>query len=233
MSEITGSEPMRTGRCERQTGETRVAAAVALPAGSGTGPTAPAAPPESGLEGALPAPGEPPRIDVPDGFFAHMLDALAVHGRLGLAVFARGDTEVDLHHTVEDVGIALGEALAAALGERRGVRRFATAYAPLDEALVRAVVDLSGRGFFAYRAEGEVDRLWATRGFPVTLAADFFGALADRSRTTLHLDLLAGRSGHHVVEAAFKAVALALRQAVTPAAAGSEAVPSTKGTLDR
>jgi imidazoleglycerol-phosphate dehydratase len=198
----------RRGEFERETGETRVRVAVAL--GSG----------------------EPPRIAVPDGFLGHMLTALGVHGRLGLEVTAEGDVEVDLHHTVEDVGIALGEAVARALGERRGIVRFAHAYAPLDEALARAVVDLSGRGFFGYRAAAEVERLWATRAFPVTLVADFFQAVADRGRLTLHLDLFSGRNGHHVVEAAFKAAALALRAAVAPAE-WSDQVPSTKGTLSR
>jgi len=198
----------RRGSFERQTRETQVRVAVAL--GSG----------------------EAPRVAVPDGFFGHMLTALGTHGLLGLAVEAAGDVEIDLHHTVEDVGIALGEALARALGDRRGIARFAHAYAPLDEALARAVVDLSGRGVFAYRAPAEVDRLWATQQFPVTLVADFFQAVADRGRLTLHLDLLAARNGHHAAEAAFKAVALALRAAVRVTVAGEDAaVPSTKGTL--
>ena len=205
----------RRGSFERETKETRVRAAVAL--GSA----------------------EPPRIAVPDGFFGHMLTALGVHGRLGLEVEAAGDVEVDLHHTVEDVGIAFGDALAEALGERRGVTRFAHAYAPLDEALARAVVDLSGRGFFAWEAPPEVAGLWATSAFPVTLVADFFQAVADRGRLTLHLHLLSARNGHHAAEAAFKAVALALRQAAAPrppaagGAAPEGAVPSTKGTLNR
>ncbi|HVT15544.1 MAG TPA: aminotransferase class I/II-fold pyridoxal phosphate-dependent enzyme [Thermoanaerobaculia bacterium] len=170
------------------------------------------------------------RIDVPDGFFAHMLEALAVHGGFGLEITASGDTHVDLHHTVEDVGIAFGEALAAALGERRGIVRFGTAYAPLDEALARAVVDLSGRGFFAYAAPPAVAAGWVTVDFPLSLVADFFQAVADRGRLTLHLEVLAARNGHHAAEAAFKAVALALRQAVALRAGAAE-VPSTKGTL--
>lgn len=178
------------------------------------------------------------RIEVPDGFFAHMLDALSTHGGLGLVVSAEGDTEVDLHHTVEDVGIALGDALREALGERRGVVRFAHAYAPLDEALARAVIDLSGRGFFAWRPPVELEQVWVTRDFPLSLVADFFQAFADRGRLTLHLDLLHARNGHHAAEASFKAVALALRQAValrvgTSAGVTSAEVPSTKGTLSR
>lgn len=159
-----------------------------------------------------------------------MLQALATHGGMGFDLEAAGDTHVDLHHTVEDVGIAFGEALAAALGERRGVVRFAHAYAPLDEALARAVVDLSGRGTFAYTAPRDVAAGWVTADFPLTLVADFFQAVADRGRLTLHLDILSARNGHHAAEAAFKAVALALRQAVA-LRGGTGEVPSTKGTL--
>lgn len=169
-------------------------------------------------------------FDVPNGFFGHMLDALAKHGGLGLRIVARGDTEVDLHHTVEDVGLVLGEALAEALGERRGIARFAHAYAPLDEALARAVVDLSGRGHFAWDCPPEIASSWVTQEFPLTLVADFFQALADRARLTLHLTILAGRNPHHVAEAAFKASALALRGAATIVGEGRD-VPSTKGTL--
>ncbi len=176
-------------------------------------------------------------LQVPNGFFGHMLDALATHGGLGLDISAAGDVHVDLHHTVEDVGIALGDALRQALGERRGVVRFAHAYAPLDEALARAVVDLSGRGFFAYQVPAEIEHSWVTGEFPLTLIADFFHAFADRGRFTLHLDVLTARNAHHAAEAAFKAVALALRQAVALRVntAGGEVtaaeVPSTKGTL--
>ena len=170
------------------------------------------------------------RIDVPSGFFGHMLDALATHGGLGLEVEASGDTHVDHHHTVEDVGIVLGEALLEALGERRGIVRFAHAYAPLDEALARAVVDISGRGYFVYRLPPELEQVFVTADCPVQLIIDFFQALADRGRFTLHLEVLAARNAHHAAEAAFKAVALALRQAVS-LRQGVDAVPSTKGTL--
>ena len=173
--------------------------------------------------------GGPRNIEVPNGFFAHMLQALATHAGLGLDLRADGDTHVDLHHTVEDVGIALGEALASALGDRRGIVRFAHAYAPLDEALARAVVDLSGRGTFAWNAPREVASGWVTADFPLTLVADFFQAFADRGRLTIHLDVLTARNGHHAAEAAFKAAALALRAAVQRT--GSSEVPSTKGTL--
>lgn len=174
-------------------------------------------------------------IAVPNGFFGHMLEALAKHSGFVLRLAAQGDTDVDLHHTVEDTGIALGEALAGALGERRGVVRFAHAYAPLDEALARAVVDLSGRGYFVWTLPPELEPAWVTREFPLTLVADFFQALADRGRLTLHLTVIAGRNPHHVAEACFKAVAVALRQAVAVRAdAGPDAeIPSTKGTLAR
>jgi histidinol-phosphate aminotransferase len=199
------SLPGRRGSIERTTGETRIRLALSLDGG-------------------------PRRIGVPNGFFGHMLQALTTHGGLGIDLEAEGDTHVDLHHTVEDVGIAFGEALAAALGERRGIVRFAHAYAPLDEALARSVVDLSGRGFFTWTAPPELEAVWVTSEFPLTLVADFFQALADRGRMTLHLHVLAARNGHHAAEAAFKAAALALRQAVA-LRTGTADVPSTKGTL--
>lgn len=195
----------RTAEIQRTTGETRIRLALRLDGG-------------------------PRRIQVPNGFFGHMLTALTTHAGFGIDLEAEGDTHVDLHHTVEDVGIALGEALASALGDRRGIVRFAHSYAPLDEALARAVVDLSGRGTFHYAAPPEVASGWVTAEFPLTLVADFFQAFADRGRLTLHLDILAARNGHHAAEAAFKAAALALRQAVARRL-GSAEVPSTKGTL--
>lgn len=168
------------------------------------------------------------RLATPDGFFTHMLDALAKHAGLGLDLTVQGDTQVDLHHSVEDTGIVLGEAFAQALGERRGIVRFGHAYAPLDEALARAVVDLSGRGFFVWDCPEELRQVWIKPTFPLSLLVDFFQAFADRGRFTLHLEILAARNGHHAAEAAFKAVALALRAAI--ARRGDE-VPSTKGTL--
>ncbi len=170
------------------------------------------------------------RIRVPNGFFAHMLDALTTHAGLGIELEAEGDTHVDLHHTVEDTGIALGEALVEALGERRGIVRFAHAYAPLDEALARAVIDLSGRGYFVHRLPPELEQVFVTSDFPLQLIVDFFQGLADRGRFTLHLEVLAARNAHHAAEAAFKAFAVALRQAVA-IRQGSAEVPSTKGTL--
>lgn len=200
--------PERRCRIERTTRETSIELTIGL---------------DASVEGAR-------RIDVPDGFFGHLLEALATHGALALDLRATGDTHVDLHHTVEDVGLALGEALAGALGERRGIVRFAHAYAPLDEALARAVVDLSGRGHLAWRCPEALEASWVTRAFPLTLLVDFLQAFADRGRLTLHVDVLAGRNPHHVAEAVAKAVALALRQAVAVRAPEGGA-PSTKGTL--
>lgn len=197
--------PRRTGSVERDTKETQIRLSLDLDGGER-------------------------KIDVPGGFFAHMLDALTTHGGLGIDVKATGDTHVDLHHTVEDVGICLGDGLVQALGERRGIVRFASAYAPLDEALARAVVDISGRGFFVYNVPQELEHTWVTQDFPLSLIADFFQAFADRGRFTLHVDVLRARNGHHAAEAAFKAVAVALRQALT-VRAGSNEMPSTKGSL--
>ncbi len=207
---------MRNASIQRQTGETSIEVELSLDAAP--------APTSSGAERA---------ITVPNGFFGHMLDALARHSGLGLRVSARGDTEVDLHHTVEDTGLVLGEALASALGDRGGVVRFAHAYVPLDEALARAVIDLSGRGYFSWNLPAELEQSWITREFPLTLVADFFQAFADRGKLTLHLSVVAGRNPHHVAEACFKAVAVALRQAIAVRPGAEGEIPSTKGTLAR
>ncbi|MEM6457015.1 MAG: imidazoleglycerol-phosphate dehydratase [Acidobacteriota bacterium] len=189
-----------------------------------------------GLDGAFPATAafddaQAGRIATPDGFLTHMLDALATHGGLALDVAAAGDVEVDLHHTVEDVGIALGAALRDALGDRAGIVRFGHAYAPLDEALARAVVDLSGRGFCVHTVPEALAQAWIKPTFSLDLVHDFLHAFADRGRFTLHLDVLRARNAHHAAEAGFKALALALRAAVARRPGG--VVPSTKGTLTR
>ncbi len=195
----------RTASVERRTAETQIDLRISLDGGDRS-------------------------IEVPNGFFSHMLDALSKHAGLGLEIRAEGDTHIDLHHTVEDVGIALGQAVWEALGDRVGLVRFAHAYAPLDEALSRAVIDLSGRGFFSIEMPPELEHSWVTRDFPLTLVTDFFQAFADRGRLTLQLDVLRARNPHHAAEATFKAVALALRSAVA-VRGGDTAVPSTKGTL--
>lgn len=161
------------------------------------------------------------------GFFDHMLDALARHSLVDLTVRVKGDTEVDDHHTVEDTGIALGQALREALGDRRGVRRFGSVMVPLDEALVMAAVDLSGRGELYWDVPIGPSKVGT---FDTELAKEFFVGLAREAGVTLHLRLVTGENAHHIIEATFKAAARALREAVEddPRVDG---VPSTKGSL--
>jgi imidazoleglycerol-phosphate dehydratase len=162
------------------------------------------------------------------GFFDHMLDALARHALYDLEVQASGDLHVDQHHTVEDVGIVLGQALSQALGERRGIRRYGEATLPLDDALARVVVDVSGRPYLAYHAEPPA---WQKLGdYDVALTPEFFRALATHGGLTLHIDLLRGQNAHHVVEAVFKAAARALGESTSLDARVPD-VPSTKGAL--
>lgn len=166
-------------------------------------------------------------IETGVGFFDHMLDALSRHGGLDLTVRCSGDLHIDAHHTVEDVGIALGEALKEALGDKKGIVRFSDATVPLDEALVRAVIDISGRPFLHYDVPVPAGQPRIGE-FDTALAAEFWRAFATEARITLHLDLIRGDNAHHIVEASFKAVARALRSAVK--VEGTE-VPSTKGVL--
>lgn len=168
-------------------------------------------------------------VDVATGvpFFDHMLDALGRHMRLSLYVRATGDLEVDAHHTVEDVGIVLGQALAEALGDKRGIRRFGSAFMPMDEALVLAAVDISGRGQLHYAVEVPIEIIGT---FDTTLAKEFLVALATNAGITLHVQGFAGENAHHIIEAAFKAVARALYEAVSIDPRVTD-VPSTKGTL--
>lgn len=167
-------------------------------------------------------------IDTGIGFFDHMLTALAKHGLLDLTVKVRGDLHIDGHHTVEDTGIALGQALRQALGDKRGVRRFGHALVPLDEALCEAVVDLSGRPFLAFDATFDSDRIGE---LDTELVEEFFRAFAMSSMITLHLTEKAGKNCHHIAEAAFKALARALRMAVEMDPRAQGAIPSTKGVL--
>lgn len=161
------------------------------------------------------------------GFLDHMLTALATHARLDLEIACKGDLHVDAHHTVEDVGIVLGDAILQALGEKRGIARFGHAYVPLDEALSRCVIDLSGRPFLHY---GVTFKARNVGTMPTELFEDFFWALADHGRMNIHLDTLRGRNAHHIAETVFKATARALRMAVAldPRV---HSVPSTKGSL--
>jgi len=162
------------------------------------------------------------------GFFDHMLEALARHALLDLEVECAGDLHVDGHHTVEDVGIVLGQAIAQALGDRAGIRRYADATLPLDEALVRVVMDVSGRPYLAYHVE--IPKWQMLGDYDVFLTPEFFRALVHNAGLTVHMDLLRGTNPHHIVEAAFKAFARALEQATRrdPRVTG---VPSTKGVL--
>jgi imidazoleglycerol-phosphate dehydratase len=161
------------------------------------------------------------------GFLDHMVEALAKHARFDLDVRCRGDLHVDAHHSVEDVGIVLGQALRQALGDKKGVVRFGHAYCPLDEALSRAVVDLSGRPWLHY---GVAFRAQRVGDLPTELLEDFFWALVDHGRFNLHLDLVRGRNAHHIAETLFKAAAraLAMAAALDPRVRD---VPSTKGSL--
>lgn len=162
------------------------------------------------------------------GFLDHMLGTLGRHAGWCLHVEALGDLHVDAHHTVEDVGLCVGDALDRLLAERAGISRFGAAFAPMDEALARAVVDVSGRPFCRVAVPAELATAWVTPQFGLTLVGEFWKAVASRARFTLHLDLERATDPHHGAEAMFKACALALRQALEPS---REGVLSTKGTL--
>lgn len=194
----------RQARLERNTKETRITVAVNLD-GSGQGRFA------TGLP-----------------FLDHMLDQVCRHGLVDLAVDADGDLEIDAHHTVEDIGITLGQALAAAWGDKRGLRRYGHAYVPLDEALSRVVVDLSGRPGLEYHVEFPRARIG---NFDVDLFLEFFQGLVNHAQMTLHVDNLRGRNAHHIVETVFKAFGRALRMAVERDPRQGDAMPSTKGSL--
>ncbi|NHN89296.1 imidazoleglycerol-phosphate dehydratase HisB [Acetobacter conturbans] len=162
------------------------------------------------------------------GFFDHMLTALARHGMLDLTIAARGDLEVDFHHTVEDVGITLGQAVRQALGDKRGIRRFGHALVPLDEALAEVVVDLSGRPFLAWSVPFPSEKIGV---MDTELFEEFFRAFAMASMMTLHVTQKTGRNSHHIAESAFKAMARALRMAVEYDERAVGMIPSTKGVL--
>ena len=195
---------MRTAKLNRTTKETAVSVTLDL---DGTGRSS---------------------IDTPVGFLSHMLDVIARHGRIDLDVIATGDTFIDYHHTVEDTGLVLGEAFAAALGDKRGIRRFGSAYVPLDEALARVVVDFSGRPYLVFEAPMDREMLLIHKDFPFALVEEFFKSFANKCACNIHVDLIRGRNGHHAAEAIFKAFAVAVREAK---AVVSSDVPSTKGVL--
>ena len=194
----------RTAEISRQTKETRVRVALNL---DGTGKSSP----ETGV-----------------GFFNHMLDLFARHSLIDLTVNAEGDLEVDAHHTVEDVGIVLGQAIEKALGDKRGINRYGSALVPMDESLAQVVVDLSGRPAFVFNVSFTGGAIGT---FPTELVEEFFKALANSARMNLHVGVPYGTNNHHIAEAIFKATARALRQAVTPDPRNHD-VPSTKGSLN-
>ncbi|EIE52391.1 imidazoleglycerol-phosphate dehydratase [Salipiger aestuarii] len=162
------------------------------------------------------------------GFFDHMLDQLSRHSLIDMTVRARGDTHIDDHHTVEDTGIALGQALVKALGDKRGIRRYGSCLLAMDDALLRCALDLSARPFLVWNVDLPVEKIGS---FDTELVREFFQALSTHGGITLHIDMLHGVNAHHIAEAAFKAVARALREAVEPDPRTSDAIPSTKGAL--
>lgn len=162
------------------------------------------------------------------GFFDHMLDQLARHGLMDLMLRANGDRHIDDHHTVEDVGIALGQALTRAMGDKRGIRRYADCRLAMDDAQVACALDLSGRAYLVWNVAFPTPKIGT---FDTELVREFFQALSSHGGITLHLDLIHGINSHHIAEAAFKATARALRDALEPDPRRNDAVPSTKGTL--
>jgi len=194
----------RTASIERNTLETKIRVELNLD-GSG----------ESHLDTGVP-------------FFSHMLEQIARHGMIDLTIVAEGDLEIDAHHTVEDVGITLGQALREAIGDRRGLRRFGHAYVPLDEALSRVVLDLSGRPGLEYFVEYPRARIG---DFDVDLIREFYQGLVNHAAATLHIDNLRGRNAHHIAETVFKAFGRALRVACELDPRAADSMPSTKGTL--
>lgn len=195
----------RTASCKRTTAETSICLELNL---DGTGKN---------------------EITTGVGFFDHMLTLLAKHSLIDLKVEAKGDLEVDSHHTVEDVGIVLGQCFLQALGNKAQIQRYGSAYLPMDETLARVALDISGRGFLVFRGSPEPAPL-ITATFPFTLVEEFFRAFAHNAQITLHTELLYGRDAHHQAEALFKGLGRALRQALTTESRES-GIPSTKGSL--
>ena len=195
---------MREGKITRSTKETEVAVAVDLD-GSGRAEIA------TGI-----------------GFLDHMLDLLARHSRIDLAVKAKGDLHIDQHHTTEDVGIVLGQTVKKALGDMRGITRYADVHVPMDETLTRVAIDISGRPVLVFRVEFPRDKIGE---FDVDLVREFFQAFATNAGVTLHVETLYGDNSHHVAESCFKGLARALRAAVALDPAAKNEIPSTKGSL--
>lgn len=201
---MSDAMPIRSASVERNTLETRIAVAVNLD-GSG----------ESRLETGIP-------------FLEHMLDQVARHGLIDLDIKADGDLHIDDHHTVEDIGITLGQAVAKAVGDKKGINRYGHAYVPLDEALSRVVVDFSGRPGLEFHVDFTRAQVG---GFDVDLFGEFFHGFVNHAAITLHVDNLRGDNSHHQAETVFKAFGRALRMALTPDPRAAGITPSTKGTL--
>lgn len=162
------------------------------------------------------------------GFFDHMLDQLARHSMIDMEISAKGDLHIDDHHTVEDTGIALGQALREAMGDKAGTYRYGSCLLPMDDAQIRTALDFSGRPFFIWNVDVPTDKIGT---FDTELAREFFQALSTHAGLTLHIDMLHGFNSHHIVEATFKSVAQAMRRAVEIDPRANGAIPSTKGTL--
>ena len=195
---------MRTAQILRKTSETDISLTLCL---DGTGAS---------------------RIDTGCGFLNHMLTALSKHGRFDLDVTCRGDVEVDDHHSVEDIGIALGQAFLQALGDKRGIVRYGHMMLPMDEALVLSALDFSGRGMLVYEADLPTEKVGT---FDCQLVEEFWLGFARSAECTLHIRKLSGRNSHHIIEAMFKSVGRSLRQAVAIDPAFADDIPSTKGVL--
>ena len=195
---------MRSGEVRRRTSETEIAVSLVL---DGTGKA---------------------EIATGVGFFDHMLDLLARHALIDLTVTAKGDTHIDDHHTVEDTGIALGEALRQALGDKKGIRRYADIHLPMDEALTRVALDVSGRPFLVFRTQFAAQKIGS---FDTELVREFFQAFAMNAGLTLHVETLYGDNAHHIAESCFKGLARALRQALEVDPREGGRIPSTKGAL--
>jgi imidazoleglycerol-phosphate dehydratase len=195
---------MRSGKITRNTKETEISLSVDL---DGTGRS---------------------EIATGIGFLDHMLDLLARHARMDLVVKAKGDLHIDQHHTTEDVGICLGQAVKQALGDMRGITRYADVHVPMDETLTRVAIDISGRPVLVFRVEFPRDKIGE---FDVDLVREFFQAFTTNAGVTLHVETLYGDNSHHVAESCFKALARALRAAVAIDAASKNEIPSTKGSL--
>ena len=204
MNTIFSDDPMRTAQVTRNTLETQVSVTLNLD-GSG----------EAKLASGVP-------------FLDHMLDQIARHGLIDLDIAAKGDLHIDAHHTVEDIGITLGQAFAQAIGDKKGMRRYGHAYVPLDEALSRVVLDLSGRPGLVFEVEFTRARIGE---FDVDLVREFFQGFVNHAGVTLHVDCLRGVNAHHQAETVFKAFGRALRMAVEPDARMAGVMPSTKGSL--